>query len=322
MARCIMVLGVGRSGTSAVAGALHKLGVNMGDSFVITDNTNPLGTFEDEDVFKQLPGEIRQHALNAETLPGTAVPLADAIKDGWLIKCEPFDVVTLVKDGKKTKKAKVIMRAGAARDALSGNGSAQAGSVGSTGFIADNPAAPREFRPIPLDETAELFAIISAESLKKLDTLRVMFARLDPESGDDVSELSGYEWERHLFDLAWYDSNKNYFQYVRDTLTQPAPQAALATQAEVNASIISDGERANFLSDLALHSLVPNEEYARGLCKSLGIEGSSQYPNTRVQDAKRIWLLATLINSPHGMPDSAAVLIVLDVYPDEDEVPF
>ena len=49
--RCILVLGTGRSGTSAVGGILYKLGVWMGDGFVGRDNTNPWGTFEDAELF-------------------------------------------------------------------------------------------------------------------------------------------------------------------------------------------------------------------------------------------------------------------------------
>ena len=49
--RCILVLGTGRSGTSAVGGVLYHLGVWMGDGFVSRDHTNPWGTFEDAELF-------------------------------------------------------------------------------------------------------------------------------------------------------------------------------------------------------------------------------------------------------------------------------
>jgi len=49
--RCILVLGTGRSGTSAVGGMLYHLGVWMGDGFVQRDATNPWGTFEDAELF-------------------------------------------------------------------------------------------------------------------------------------------------------------------------------------------------------------------------------------------------------------------------------
>ena len=46
MSRCVLVLGTGRSGTSAVAGVLHKLGVHMGNVFQPSNRNNRHGTFE------------------------------------------------------------------------------------------------------------------------------------------------------------------------------------------------------------------------------------------------------------------------------------
>ena len=46
MSKCILVLSVGRSGSSAVAGMLHHLGVFMGDVFEPSDGNNIYGTFE------------------------------------------------------------------------------------------------------------------------------------------------------------------------------------------------------------------------------------------------------------------------------------
>ena len=45
--RCILVVGTGRSGTSAVAGMLHKLNVWMGAVFQPANHNNPHGTYED-----------------------------------------------------------------------------------------------------------------------------------------------------------------------------------------------------------------------------------------------------------------------------------
>ena len=47
MVKTVVVLGMHRSGTSAVAGMLHKLGVNMGDNLYPPDHGNPQGHFED-----------------------------------------------------------------------------------------------------------------------------------------------------------------------------------------------------------------------------------------------------------------------------------
>lgn len=44
---CIIVLGCWRSGTSAVAGVLHHLGVMMGEKFNVPTPMNPKGYFED-----------------------------------------------------------------------------------------------------------------------------------------------------------------------------------------------------------------------------------------------------------------------------------
>jgi len=52
MSRVILVVGVGRSGTSAVAGIMHRLGVFMGDSFVSASDQNKYGTFEDKEFFE------------------------------------------------------------------------------------------------------------------------------------------------------------------------------------------------------------------------------------------------------------------------------
>lgn len=46
---CVVVLGMHRSGTSLLAGILHRLGVNMGERFREADEHNPDGYFEDLD---------------------------------------------------------------------------------------------------------------------------------------------------------------------------------------------------------------------------------------------------------------------------------
>ena len=50
---CVIVIGCYRTGTSAVAGVLHHLGVSMGKSFDPPAKSNPKGFFEDLD-FKNL----------------------------------------------------------------------------------------------------------------------------------------------------------------------------------------------------------------------------------------------------------------------------
>lgn len=61
---CILVLGTGRCGTSAIAGALHKLGVNMGAEFMPADENNPHGTYEDLELF-----QLTQRVLTGKAKP-------------------------------------------------------------------------------------------------------------------------------------------------------------------------------------------------------------------------------------------------------------
>lgn len=67
---CILVMGTGRSGTSAIAGILHKLGVNMGSQFVETLETNPYGTYENIE-FRQ---EISERLIKGELMIEAAIP--------------------------------------------------------------------------------------------------------------------------------------------------------------------------------------------------------------------------------------------------------
>ena len=52
MSKCIVVMGCYRSGTSAVAGILHHLGVNMGGGFQEPNGANPKGYFEDPKILR------------------------------------------------------------------------------------------------------------------------------------------------------------------------------------------------------------------------------------------------------------------------------
>jgi hypothetical protein len=63
---CIIVLGCFRSGTSAVAGTLHNLGVFMGDLFDSPNQNNPKGFFEDLE-FKKIHNWM-EDSSNIDTL--------------------------------------------------------------------------------------------------------------------------------------------------------------------------------------------------------------------------------------------------------------
>jgi hypothetical protein len=64
---CIVVMGCYRSGTSAVAGILHNLGVHMGNNFQEPNEQNPKGYFEDPEFV----------AVNLEIYKASIVKYAD-----------------------------------------------------------------------------------------------------------------------------------------------------------------------------------------------------------------------------------------------------
>ena len=63
---CICVLGPHRSGTSAVAGVLHHLGIHMGDDLIGPGHGNPKGHFEDREFVElhdRIIGDWKKPAL-------------------------------------------------------------------------------------------------------------------------------------------------------------------------------------------------------------------------------------------------------------------
>lgn len=78
--RCIIVLGVVGSGTSAVAGTLDTLGVSMGERLVgAGKSTNPRGHFEDRDVRIWLNNITR--AADADSAAADVAALEDYVLD-------------------------------------------------------------------------------------------------------------------------------------------------------------------------------------------------------------------------------------------------
>ena len=81
MSQQVIVLGVHRSGTSMLAGVLHKLGVNMGETMIGPDASNPYGHWEDAQAsainrwilreaggsWRDPPSEAAIAAVNADT---------------------------------------------------------------------------------------------------------------------------------------------------------------------------------------------------------------------------------------------------------------
>jgi hypothetical protein len=81
---CIIVLGCYRSGTSAVAGILHRLGVVMGKEFDKPAKSNPKGYYEDLEfkrVFNMMPDNE-----GAEKLLDVLVRTREAEYDVWGVK--------------------------------------------------------------------------------------------------------------------------------------------------------------------------------------------------------------------------------------------
>lgn len=71
MGKCVVVLGLHRSGTSSVAGVLHHLGVNMGDKMLPPDDKAPTGYYEDQDfldIHNVICGDCRNPTIDTTTL--------------------------------------------------------------------------------------------------------------------------------------------------------------------------------------------------------------------------------------------------------------
>jgi hypothetical protein len=75
--REIIILGMHRSGTSALAGVLHIMGINMGERFV-SGPDNPKGHWEDID-FRQLNGQILHHFNGSWDKPPRDINFGDSL---------------------------------------------------------------------------------------------------------------------------------------------------------------------------------------------------------------------------------------------------
>tara|TARA_Y100000034_G_scaffold103692_1_gene129559 strand:+ start:30688 stop:31395 length:708 start_codon:yes stop_codon:yes gene_type:complete len=73
----IIVMGCYRTGTSAVAGILHHLGVNMGSNFQEPNEANPKGYFEDPD-FLEANREVHEANQAMQKMSGTDVRCVEA----------------------------------------------------------------------------------------------------------------------------------------------------------------------------------------------------------------------------------------------------
>jgi hypothetical protein len=73
---CIFVLGMHRSGTSVLAGCLHILGVNLGESLMGPNKNNPIGYWENNDI-------VAVHDILFNKL-GVGWDMVGSMPDGWL----------------------------------------------------------------------------------------------------------------------------------------------------------------------------------------------------------------------------------------------
>lgn len=85
--KCIMVLGMHRAGTSALAGVLDACGVNMGCNLMPPAGDNPKGYFEDMEVVR-----VNERLLQSFGMPGSwdSVLMLD---DDWLSKKGVLDLL-------------------------------------------------------------------------------------------------------------------------------------------------------------------------------------------------------------------------------------
>ena len=79
----IVVLGSGRSGTSLAMQVLHGLGMAVSDNLNAASVANPLGTYEDAEIFK----------LQASLLVDLGVSPASPMPDGWLQEKACFQAI-------------------------------------------------------------------------------------------------------------------------------------------------------------------------------------------------------------------------------------
>lgn len=70
----VIIIGPHKSGTSAVAGVVHRLGVSMGNNLEPANESNPLGHFEDQD-FINLNNDLLKRAGGAWHTPPSSLTI-------------------------------------------------------------------------------------------------------------------------------------------------------------------------------------------------------------------------------------------------------
>jgi len=105
----ILVLGAGRSGTSAVAGILHNAGVFMGETFIIQNRNNPKGYFEDREFLDFHTGrnKLKQYSKEWVDALETLIKKRQALGKKWGFK-DPRTLYFLEFYFKQFKNPKII----------------------------------------------------------------------------------------------------------------------------------------------------------------------------------------------------------------------
>lgn len=261
-----------------------------------------------EERFDELPYGIGEEMMTAPVLPGTAPTPEQAKSQGIFQPCAPFVIQTWVReDGAKTKKLAHI---------LGPDVKATPEHSVPAGRSLQQAVQGLEWNPVPLEEVSNQFAVIVAETMKKVKTLEAFFD-FDALEEDDDAPTNGFEWNKFLFSLAWRDANDQY-RVVRPALL--APKLAEESQ-DPDPYAILDGERALFLQDVAeQHKHIESDDEAKRICKIVGITGSAEEAKLRLSQARRIWLFADLVNEPYNASEAIAAELANNAYP--DEVPF
>src|SRR5271154_2798891 len=73
--RAVLVLGMHRSGTSAITRGMQMLGVYLGDDFLSPKPDNPTGYWEDRNIY-----EINEHLLSVLGLKWHGISLIDDVR--------------------------------------------------------------------------------------------------------------------------------------------------------------------------------------------------------------------------------------------------
>ena len=118
--RCVLVMSIGRSGSSCVAGMLHKMGVWMGDEFFPSDRNNRYGTYENLQWFDMNRAVLNgaYHGAYARLVPDNKPlwGLKDPLMDSLMPTILPYLDDTRVIEVRREREATIASYVKAYRD--------------------------------------------------------------------------------------------------------------------------------------------------------------------------------------------------------------